>query len=169
MLNKYLTIFDNHTDYEQFAANEDVVRPNVSFCRDREKEVHYLYDAGVAKLYNGTELLGSIQLGFGENQEDTSIGYHDTFGNLTYISFITTSNFDKIQIICRKNISNLKVVGVFNADTAQFTYSISNDIITIESTEGKWNGSFVSNFNFDLSYKVNNKNYQSTISINDYK
>ena len=114
-------------------------------------------------------MLGSIQLGFGENQEDTSIGYHDTLGNLTYISFITYNDFDKIQIIGRKNISNLKVVGAFNANNAQFTYSISNDIITIESTEGKWNGSFVSNFNFDLSYKVNNRNYQNTIGINDYK
>lgn len=169
MLNKYLTIFDNHTDYEQFAANEDVVRPNVSFCRDREKEVHYMYDGGVAKLYNGTELLDNKQLSFGENQENTSIGYHEPLGNLTYISFTTTSNFDKIQIVGRKNISNLKVVGILNANNAQFTYSISNDIITIESTEGKWNGSFVSNFNFDLSYKVNNRNYQSTIGINDYK
>ena len=168
MLNKYLTIFDNHTDYEQFAGDY-VVRPNVSFCRDIEKEVHYLYDAGVAKLYNGTELLGNTQLGFGENQENTSIGYHGTLGNLNDIGFITSSNFDKIQIVGRKNISNLKVVGALNAYDAQFTYSVSNDIVTIESTEGKWNGSSISNFYFNLSYKVNNRNYQSTIVINGFK
>lgn len=159
MLNKYLTIFDNHTEYEDF-IQDDVIRPNVSFCRDREKEVHYLYDAGVVKLYNGTELVASEQLDFGRNDEysNEKLGYRGVHSYSTAILFSDYSyDFDKIQVDIRKPISDLSVL---NNSNEQIQFSYTGNTITIEFEE------ILNSVMLYLTYKVNGKKYYSHIYVN---
>lgn len=165
MLNKYLTIFDNHTDYEQFASDY-VVRPNVSFCRDREKEVHYLYDAGTVKLYKGDVLVAEQCLAFGEYESSgDQVGYH--FQNSSVISFSIISMLDKIEFDLRDEISNLNVVGQGNLTNDQFSYTYANNKITIVSEVGMWSNP--ENFGLYFTYKVNKKEYYSNFYINENK
>ena len=39
--NVYIRIFDTHAEYEAFLNSDEFIRPNVSYCKDRNYEVHY--------------------------------------------------------------------------------------------------------------------------------
>ena len=77
---KYIKVFDNHYEYEQYRSGEEMVKPNVSFCIDAN-DVHYnelvtrnliTYKA-TAKL---SETLDSEEGGLHTNAFDAVIKYH---------------------------------------------------------------------------------------------
>ena len=39
--NVYIRIFDTHAEYEAFLNSDEFIRPNVSYCKDKNYEVHY--------------------------------------------------------------------------------------------------------------------------------
>lgn len=166
---EFLKLFENHSQYEEFAGGGAMVRPNVSHCIS-ENEVHYnaqinkdiIYKAG-AKLQESTYSSGEDNVGIYVTALDATIESH-TFengvGTVKFETNLTTIGkwaflFTEItEIIIPKTVTNIGI--------AAFGGCTGLTSVTIEATTPPTLGS--SAFN-----DVNCTFYVPAESVDTYK
>lgn len=167
-----LKLFNEHSEYESFIQTDDFTRPNVSYCI-QEDEVHYSPKPHYARLYNGNELLYTTELCYDTHDGYSNYNYYHSDNNQFIImgswdsSSSSYGDFDAVEIEMFKGASNISVVGTSQAQNAQFTYSFNNNMLRIESTEGKWNSDW---FQFLITYtnaEGQKTNSEIVINYND--